>query len=85
MVTVGELKKMLSEFSDDLPVILQEDSEGNGYSPLHGADEAMYVPERPWYGEVYMTNEQVDEDPRYSDEDRPPEDAIKVVVIWPVN
>lgn len=57
----------------------------NEFSPLAGYEDAMYVAETTWYGEVYMTNEQIDADPNYDDEDRPPEDAIKVLVMWPVN
>ena len=35
-------------------VILQRDAEGNGYSPLRGADmNAVYVPENTWSGSVY--------------------------------
>ena len=35
-------------------VVLQKDSEGNGYSPLAGADpEAVYIPDSTWSGDVY--------------------------------
>lgn len=37
-MTVGELKKTLENLPDDMPVILQRDPEGNGYSPLYQAD-----------------------------------------------
>lgn len=54
---IKELKKALLEMDesfDDCNVILQADSEGNGYSPLAGIDiDCVY---RPKYGEVYSTS-----------------------------
>jgi len=80
MVTVGKLIELLSQYPEDLPVILSSDSEGNWYSLLYEVDEAMY---RTRDNEVYMTKEQVDSNPKYSDEDRAPEDAVRVVALWP--
>lgn len=38
----------------DSEVILQKDSEGNGYSPLYVVDNnAIYVPNTTWSGTVY--------------------------------
>lgn len=38
----------------ELRVILQKDAEGNGYSPLSDAsDDAVYVEESTWSGELY--------------------------------
>lgn len=40
----------------DAEVILQKDAEGNGYSPLEGADhEAIYISESTWSGSVMST------------------------------
>jgi hypothetical protein len=51
MMTVKQLKKELESVADDLIVILQKDSEGNGYAPLFGCDDnAIY---RPKSGEVF--------------------------------
>ncbi|MCP4761744.1 MAG: hypothetical protein GY870_08180 [archaeon] len=50
---VKELKELLNDFPDDYDIILQKDSEGNGYSPLSCGEEAMYIPETTWHGEVY--------------------------------
>lgn len=85
-MTVGELRQFLNSYPDELQVIISTDGEGNNYSPLAGADEALYVAETSWYGEVYMTNAQVDGAPNYyTDEDRAPEDAVGVILLWPVN
>ncbi len=55
-MTVGELKLKLEELPEDMVIILQKDSEGNGYSPLSGADaDAVYLPNNKWSGEAYST------------------------------
>lgn len=78
MATVGELIDTLTKLGKkigmDAQVVQQKDAEGNGYSPLAGADIAFYEATTTWYGECY--------DP--SDEDTPA-DLPKVVVVWPVN
>jgi len=54
---VSELKQAIADLPDDMEVILQKDAEGNGYSPLSGADaDAVYRPDSTWSGEVYDTN-----------------------------
>ena len=54
---VGDLIKQLQNLPEDMDIILQKDSEGNGYSPLEGLDsDAIYIPETTWSGEVYTTN-----------------------------
>ena len=54
---VKQLKKLLNKLTsekDNYEVILQEDAEGNGYSPLAGIDDnAIYIAENTWSGEVY--------------------------------
>ena len=45
-MTVKELKKALKNYPDDMLVILQQDPEGNGYSPLAGTDTAFYKNEK---------------------------------------
>lgn len=63
---VVELIKLLSSMPADAEVIVQKDAEGNGYSPLEGADEnCVYIAETTWYGEVYditVTAEEMDMD-----------------------
>lgn len=52
-----DLKTLINDIPeelDDCIVIMQRDSEGNGYSPLMGVDEnCIYVPETVYSGEVY--------------------------------
>ena len=54
---VKELRAILSALPDEMKVILQKDGEGNGYSPLSGADsDAIYLEDSTWSGEVYDTS-----------------------------
>jgi hypothetical protein len=53
---VKELLAALAKADPEAEVILQKDAEGNGYSPLRGADlKAVYVAENTYSGEVYPT------------------------------
>jgi hypothetical protein len=45
-------------------VILQADPEGNGYSPAAGAEEAVYLPDTTWRGEVIGDEDLPDHDPQ---------------------
>jgi hypothetical protein len=51
-MTVGELRRELDNLDPELLVVLQKDSEGNGYSPLSDFEVLNYVPETTWYGEI---------------------------------
>ena len=49
---VFELINLLQEMPQNSLVILQKDAEGNGFSPLYGADpNAVYEAATTWYGE----------------------------------
>jgi hypothetical protein len=53
-MTIKELKEVIANLPDEMEVVLQKDSEGNGYSPLGGADpDAVYIAQTTWYGDVY--------------------------------
>ena len=53
-MNIKQLKEVIVNLPDEMEVILQKDSEGNGYSPLSGVDgDAVYIPETTWYGKVY--------------------------------
>ena len=53
---VKELIEELKLCDPESEVIIQKDSEGNGYSPCNGADnEAVYVPDTAYSGIVYDT------------------------------
>jgi hypothetical protein len=51
-----ELISILEKIDPDTRIILQKDSEGNGYSPLYAYDnDAIYSPENAFEGDVYRT------------------------------
>jgi hypothetical protein len=53
-MNVKELKHAIENLPDDMEVVLQKDSEGNGYSPCCGADpDSVYVPENAFAGYAY--------------------------------
>jgi hypothetical protein len=53
-MNVKELKEIIANLPDDMEIIVQKDSEGNGYSPLYCADpDAIYIPDSTYSGEVY--------------------------------
>lgn len=53
-MTLGEFRKYTAGLPDETEIILQKDSEGNGYSPCYGADsDAVYIPETTFSGQVY--------------------------------
>lgn len=85
-MTSHELAKELLE-GPDVPVILQEDAEGNGYSPLAGADQnAIYEAISSYSGKVWSTNWTSDEADMEPDEW---EEFKKIfppcVVLFPIN
>lgn len=89
-MNVGELKDLLNQFTDDTPVILSSDGEGNSFSPLYEGGEHLYDPNSRYYiEEVYITNEELDEilagpnKSGYSEEDRAPEGSVPALVLWP--
>lgn len=72
----------LSEVNPNLPVILQKDAEGNGYSPLSGMDdEGYYQEDSPWSGYVCYLEDYDDEIEREDAREAYP----PVVTLWPVN
>jgi hypothetical protein len=76
-MTVRELIEALQAVDPDMLVVLQEDAEGNGYSPLAGAEPALYVARSTWSGEVYSQND--------LEEYGQPEGGQTAMILWPVN
>lgn len=76
---VKELIEQLDELDPEAEVILQKDSEGNGYSPCVGAESCIYIPESTWDGQVY-NKEDLDKD-----EEADTSKQVAAVVLWPVN
>ena len=54
-MTIGKLKKRIKDLPDDLEVILQKDSEGNGYENASGVDSDCIVVGDGWDIQVYDT------------------------------
>lgn len=96
-MTVGDLVDALADKPRDRLVIMAKDAEGNGYSPLSDVSETMYLPDSTWSGETYPTDEFLDaklavdmfgaapDSEGWSEEDRAPADAIRVIELGPVN
>lgn len=81
-MTVKELKKLLEGCSDNAIVVLSEDGEGNGFSPLRSVKSQNTYCE----GEIYL-DELTDglEQQGFTEENvRPPDEQYKsAVVLWP--
>jgi len=85
MSTVGELMDYLATQPRDRKIVMSSDAEGNSYSPLADADEAMYTAYSTWSGETHMTPEQRAAEPDPEEYSEAPDDAERVVVLGPVN
>ena len=85
-MNVKELKEALENLPDDMEIILQKDSEGNGYSPLSGADdECIYVSHEAWYGNVYATTNSADDNCMGDDEWEELKKKPRCLVLHPMN
>lgn len=80
-MTVQELIDELENHDPDALVVLQKDAEGNGYSPLVGADECSYLPSTPYSGEVPHRDDL--KGGLYGPEDLGK--MVVAVVLWPRN
>jgi len=88
--TVGELREALAGLDADLPIVMAKDGEGNDFSPLAVWEtNHRYEPTTTWSGEIYPTPEsltEVNEDPdEYDTRDASDADAVKALVLWPIN
>lgn len=85
-MTVRELVEQLQKMDPDRLVVVQKDAEGNGYSPLEGADDnAAYTAETTWSGEVgkqVLTKE--DRAAGFTKEDLARNGAVPCVILYPV-
>lgn len=78
-MTVKELIEELKKIDDvSRLVVLQKDSEGNGYSPLSGAGESWYIADSTWSGECHHPEDIASGDVELGDD-------VKAVVLWPIN
>lgn len=61
-MTIKELKEAIDHLPDDMEVILQEDAEGNGFSPLIGGDpDAVYISDTTYSGAVFSMDWSADD------------------------
>jgi len=85
-MNVKELKEILNDLPDDMEVILQKDSEGNGYSPLSGGDtDAVYIPESTWSGDVYSTKWTADDADMDDEEWNEIVSKPRALILYPIN
>jgi hypothetical protein len=84
-MTLAELRAQLDALNlpDDTIVILARDVEGNSYSPLHQADDALYDAESPYSGQMYASPEMRAAEPGEWDE--APDSAVRAIFLWPTN
>lgn len=87
-MNVKDLKKAIENLPDDMEVIMQKDSEGNGYSPLSNVNsDAVYIPETTWFGEVFFLNETDEDEDNEMDESELEElnNHKRSLILIPVN
>ncbi len=86
-MNIKNLKEIIADLPDDMEIIMQRDSEGNGFSPLAGADpDNIYIPESTWSGEVYDLEWSAGDCCLEEDEwKRMKEENAAVLVMSPVN
>lgn len=83
---VSKLKEIIKDLPDDMEVILQKDSEGNGYSPLAGVDEeCVYIASSTWNGEVLDTKWTAEDADMEESEWEEMKSRPRALVLYPVN
>jgi len=85
-MTVKELKEAIANLPDEMEVVLQKDIEGNGYSPLYGADaDAVYIPDSTWSGDVYSMKWTADDACMPDDEWEEIKSKPRTLILHPIN
>jgi hypothetical protein len=85
-MTVKKLKEAIVNLPDEMEVVLQKDAEGNGYSPLSGADpDAVYISETTWYGDVYSMDCTADDACMTDEEWEDIKSKPRTLILHPVN
>jgi hypothetical protein len=86
-LTVGDIKKAISDLDDSLIVVLSKDEEGNSYSPLAVfSTDYNYTPIQTWRGFVAL-KELTEDDIKmgYCEDDLAGEDSVPCLTLWPLN
>lgn len=74
---VSTLIEQLSRLEPDALVVMAQDSEGNGFSPLDEIDSSLYIALDRSSGFLYDPEEEVEDDYEI-------EDSVPAVVLWPL-
>ena len=84
---VKELIELLKEEDPEKIVIMQKDSEGNGYSPLSGVDgNAVYLADSTWSGTAYDIEWSAgDAGMEEEDWEQFKKDTPDCVIVFPIN
>ena len=82
---IKQLIKILEKMDGDRIVILQKDGEGNGFSPLAGADDnTQYLPDSTYSGEIGIEKlSKIDKKKGFTEADVMK--GKKSVVLFPIN
>ena len=85
-MNIKQLKESIANLPDEMEVVLQKDSEGNGYSPLAGIDpDVVYIPDSDWSGDVYPM-EWTSDDADMSDKEwEEIKSKPRTLILYPVN
>jgi hypothetical protein len=82
---VKELIERLKTLDPEAKVICQRDSEGNGYSPLHGYWQGAYKARTEWWGDAGLeTLTEGNLKAGFTQEDVI-EDGVRAVFLIPIN
>ena len=85
-MNIKELKEAIKDLPNDMEIILQKDAEGNGYSPLRGADpDSVYIAETTWSGEVYSMGWSADDAAMSDEEWAAIKSKVRALILFPVN
>ena len=85
-MNIKQLKESIANLPDEMEVVLQKDSEGNGYSPLKGVDsDAVYIPYNTWSGGVYSIGWTSDEADMSDKEWQEIKSKPRILILYPVN
>jgi len=84
-MNVKQLKKIIASRPDAMEIILQRDSEGNGYSPCAGADtDAVYIADSTKAGTVYNTEWTAPEADLSEEEWKEIKSKARALILFPV-
>lgn len=85
-MNIKELKEAIKNLPDEMEVVLQKDSEGNGYSPLYGADpDSVYIADTSWYGDVYSMDWTADDACMTKEEWDVIKSKPRTLILYPIN